>query len=252
MKREERIREIERFILKKGLATVAEIAGYLNTSQSTVRRDLSLMHEKGLIIQNYGNILSCNFKGQGFEFLTQRQRQNIDTKMKLGEGAAKLISDNDSVFLESGTTLLEVARNIEAKNVTVVTVDLSIANVLAPKANVTTMLLGGYIWQGTYLLVGEMAERNLKNMRFSLYFTSPGAIGKKGELMYYNIQTAPLRKMAMELSSAFVVVADSTKFEQKGGFIRGGSLSEADILVSDAVPEPFYDLIGKNGRIIEI
>jgi DeoR/GlpR family transcriptional regulator of sugar metabolism len=69
--------------------------------------------------------------------------------------------------------------------------------------------------------------------------------------MYYNIQTSPLREQARKLASSMIVVADSTKFGESG-FIANGSLSQADVLVSDRVPDPYRAMMSKKAQVIEL
>ena len=249
MNRDKRIREIEKFVVKNKIVTVSEIARYLEISESTVRRDIELMVSKELVTQRHGSITSSNFKGQGFEGFDRRKEENLEKKQAIGRCVAKLLKDNDVIFLEGGTTLLEVAKCIRDLNVTVITVDLNIAMVLAESTSVTTIVLGGCIWAGTYLLVGDMVEMYMKNMHFTYYFSSPGAIQSDGKLIYHNIQLSSIRTQGMALAEYVVIAADSSKFG-KSGFFSNGYLKDVDILVSDAVPQEYQELLGEEGKII--
>lgn len=249
MNRDKRICEIEKFVVKNKITTVSEIAQYLNISESTVRRDIEIMASKELVTQRHGSITSSNFKGQGFEGFDKRKEENLDKKQLIGHCVADFFQENDVVFMEGGTTLLEVAKCIRDKNMTVITVDLSIAMVLAESTSVTTIVLGGCIWGGTYLLVGDMVEMNIKNMHFTYYLSSPGAIMPDGKLIYHNIQLSSIRNQGMALADQVIIAADSSKFG-KSGFFSNGCLKDIDVLVSDEVPTQYRELMSEKGRII--
>ncbi len=249
MDKNKRIQEIEKFILAHKIATIADIANFLEVSESTARRDVEVMVQCGMVIQRHGSILSNNYKGQGSEYFWQRKSENVEKKVIIGQYAAKLIPDNAAIFVEGGTTLQEMVKQITTQNVSVVTPDLTIAMALAEKENVTTIVLGGYIWRGTYMLIGELAEQNIKKMHFTHYFTSPGAITTEGNLVYYNIQTSSIRKQAMTMAKSLIVLADSSKFG-KTGFIENGTLANADVLVTDYLPDEYRPLISEKAQII--
>ncbi|MCI8416866.1 MAG: DeoR/GlpR transcriptional regulator [Lachnospiraceae bacterium] len=249
MDRDKRICEIEKFVVRNKIVTVSEIAKHLHISESTVRRDVEIMASKELVIQRHGSITSSNFKGQGFESFDRRKEENLEEKRAIGRCVANFLKDNDVIFMEGGTTQLEIARCITEKNITVITVDLNIAMMLAASASVTTIVLGGCIWAGTYLLVGDMVEMNIKNMHFTYYLSSPGAIMQDGRLIYHNIQLSSIRTQGMALAEQVVIAADSSKFG-KSGFFSNGYLQDVDVLISDEVPEAYRELMPERGRIL--
>ena len=249
MDRNKRICEIEKFVVKNKIVTVSEIAEHLNISESTVRRDIEVMVSKELVTQRHGSITSSNFKGQGFEFFDQRKEENLEEKQAIGRCVADILQDNDVVFLEGGTTQLEIAKSIRNKNITVITAALNIAMVLAESTSVTTIVLGGCIWAGTYFLVGDMVDMNMKNMHFNYYISSPGAIMPDGRLIYHNNQLSNTRIPGMSLADNDVISVDSSKFGTSG-FFSNGYLKDVDMLISDKVPEAYQKLMSDKGRII--
>ena len=228
--KQQRLEAVLAFVQRTQAATIEQIAYQLQISQSTVRRDVDKLEKMGTVVKRYGGVFMKERWEQSF---CPKAAQTDCVKEAVGRAAAALVEENDVVYIESGSTLLYMAKNLHAKNVTVVTADVAIAYELI-KRDVAVITLGGYSCVGTFMLVGAMTEQNIKNMHFSKYFTSPSAINAAGKLMYANIQTAALRKKAMEMSSMNIVVADSTKFDQSS-FISVKSMQDVQILVTDTL-----------------
>jgi len=110
-------------------------------------------------------------------------------------------------------------------------------------------MLGGYVWRGSFVVTGEIAENTLNNMNFTKYFTSPGAIGPEDELKYYTIQTKNIRDRAMAKAKTVIVVCDSSKYS-KIGFITNGNITQANVLVTDALSEHIKNILSKKTRVI--
>jgi DeoR/GlpR family transcriptional regulator of sugar metabolism len=249
MKKNERFRKIEAFASKQNATTIAALAGYLKVSESTVRRDVEELEKRGLLTKQYGSIFWIRPREIEQDYFRYRQSENIEIKERLARVAASLVEDGDAVFFESGTTLYAAVKYILSQNVTVVTADIAIAAELAKMNNVSSVMLGGYIWRGSFVVTGEIAENTLNNMNFTKYFTSPGAIGSEGELMYYTIQTTNIRDRAMAKAKTVVVVCDSSKYS-KIGFITNGNITNANILVTDTLPEHIKKILSKKTRVI--
>lgn len=249
MKKNERFKKIEEFTSKVDAVTIDQLLKYIPVSESTIRRDIIELEERGLIVRRHGSISWQNSREKEQDFFLYRISENMEVKQKLAKKVASLIMDNEAVYLESGTTLFASVKYISAKNVTVVTSDIAIAAELAKMDNISTIILGGYVWRGSYVVTGDIAETNLQRMNFSKYFTSPGAIGHNGDLMYYTIQTTSLRDKAMAKASESIVVCDSSKFSRTG-FITNGNLSQISILITDFLPDHIKILLTNKTTVI--
>ena len=250
MKKYERLEKIEKIAKEKKIITLPIISEELKVSESTLRRDLKYFEQKGLIEHSNGGFTWKDNRKNFLENIEFREKQHRKEKQMIGKLAARYIVDGDFVFIESGTTLLEVAKNISSDvAATIVTNDISIANELMVKPNLTIIVLGGVFWYGTNILIGEMTEKNLENMHFSKFFISPGGINSNGDLMFFNMQTSKVRQMGIDLSDKLFVVADNSKFG-KNGFVKVGSLNIVDYLISDTVPDHFISKIPENVKII--
>lgn len=237
MKKNNRFVKIEEFAARHSAVTIAELAEYVGVSEATIRRDVTELIERGLLVRRYGSVSLADPRREQTYF-ENRRNQDVQIKQALARRAAELVRDGDTIFIESGSTLYYMVQYITANNVLAATADVSIAVELAKRTNIQTLMIGGYIWKGSYSVTGEFIEPMLEKLSFNKYFTSPACVGKNGELMYYTIQTSGLRELVAERSEETIVVADSSKFGRTG-FVTNGNLSDIQILVTDRVPEDF-------------
>jgi len=141
----ERHQAILQLIENQGAVTVADLCHRFAVSDMTIRRDLAELERAGLIRRVYGGAVSA--RGRSYEppFLT-RSGESQAEKERIGQAAAALIHDGDSLALDVGTTTLEVARHLKGKhNLTIVTNSLHIANALANQSDIRLILAGGIL-----------------------------------------------------------------------------------------------------------
>lgn len=235
MKKIERLEKIKQITSEGKFISIREIAKNISISESTIRRDLNELEKQNLILRIQGDIIWKSGVDNYLENLyNYRTNSNIEIKNKLGAYASSLIEENDFVFFDTGTTIFELAKDISYNvKITAVTNDLSIALELRKRSNITTIVLGGIIQNGTTTLIGSLSEQNIKSMRFNKIFVSPGAINKEGDLMFFNIDSLPLRKKAIELSEELIILADHSKFNHNG-FITFATLKDSSVLITDS------------------
>ena len=111
---EERKNEILKELNKMGKVKVMELVDQFNVSEETIRRDLMILEEKGLLKRVYGGAIKTVFEFEEPPF-TQRTTVNQEAKVKVGKKAVELISNGDVIAIDVGTTMLEFAQCIENK-----------------------------------------------------------------------------------------------------------------------------------------
>ncbi|MGI6083957.1 MAG: DeoR/GlpR family DNA-binding transcription regulator [Acetivibrionales bacterium] len=249
MKKNDRFGKIEELAARHSAVTIANLAEYLGVSEATIRRDVSELIERGLLVRRYGSVSLANPKREQ-DYFEYRRTENIDAKQIIARRAAELVQDGDTIFIESGSTLYYMIRYITAERVIAATADISIAAELAKRSNIQTLMLGGYVWQGSYYVTGRIAEQILEQFYFNKYFTSPACVSNNGELMYYNIQNNRLRELVVARSNQTIVVIDSRKFGRRG-FVANGTLANAHTLVTDNVPAEFQNRLPKKVVLVD-
>lgn len=212
MLREERKRKISDFIEEKKKATVAELSKLFGVSESTIRRDLEELDEQGVIQRAHGGAVVVE-RSAPEPPVVHRMVESDEEKRRIGQAAAQLVQDGEVIFLGSGTTTLEVARNLEGKNnLTVITNALNIANQLAGKQNITVIVIGGLLRHSELSLIGHITEQALKELRADKVIMGMRAISIEEGLTNDYLPETMTDRAIISFAPEIIVVADHSKF----------------------------------------
>lgn len=210
---EERQQKIIEMLNEKSSLRVAELAEIFNISESTIRRDLQDMEEKGMLTRTHGGAVGINRTSFEPSF-KEKETEKHDEKNSIGIIAASMIEDGDTIVLDSGTTTLEIAKHIEAKDITVITNSIDIASELSNKDNIELIVAGGSLRQNTRAMVGHITESILKNFRVDKAFVGANGISMEEGITTPNFNEAQTKKAMINVANKVIIVADSTKFSK--------------------------------------
>jgi DeoR family fructose operon transcriptional repressor len=209
---EERCIKIAEILREKSSIKVNELSELFDVSESTIRRDLRDMENNGLLSRTHGGAVSAC--GTRFEpTFKEKEVDKHKEKINVGIVAAKLIEDGDTIILDAGTTTLEVAKNITAKNITVITNAIDIAYVLSEKQEIEVIVTGGFLRTTTRALVGNITENILKEFKVDKAFIGTNGISIEDGLTTPNYIEAQAKKAMINSAHAVIVVTDSSKFD---------------------------------------
>jgi DeoR family transcriptional regulator of aga operon len=207
--------EIVRLVNDHGRVTVAELSRRFKVSPVTIRSDLAYLENKGLIHRTYGGALTRDLVAFD-RSLSEKQSLHAEEKKRIGAAAAELVLDGDSIILDSGTTTMEVAKNLKGKkNLTVMTNAVNIASELAGIPGITVMLTGGTLRERSFSLVGPQAEASLREYCFDKLFLGVDGFDLSFGLSTPNVLEARLNRAMIEAAKQTIVVADSSKFGRR-------------------------------------
>ncbi|SMO52918.1 transcriptional repressor AgaR [Fodinibius sediminis] len=199
-------------IQSEGSVRVDELSEEFDVSTVTIRNDLDFFEEKGLIHRTYGGALLRN-NVYNDPSLEEKQKINMEEKGRIGEYAAGLVQNGESIILDSGTTTREIALRLkEKKNLTLMTNAINIAVELAGVSNLNLMLTGGVLRDKSYSLVGPEAERTMQNYYFDKLFLGVDGMDFEHGLTTSNPQEAQLNRLMVQRSNKVIAVTDSSKF----------------------------------------
>jgi len=243
----ERRKTILELIETQSSLSVVELSKVLGVSDMTVRRDLRMLSNSGLLERVHGGALSR--RGRSYEppyFI--REKESGRHKALIGQKAATLIQQGDSVALDVGSTTLELARNMSGiANLSVLTSSLRVTNELVDSPNIRLILTGGMVRQQELSLIGYIAERTYQEFRVDKAFVGVGGIHVDAGLTEYNLEDAQVKKSLIANADQVIVLADSRKLGETC-FAYIAPLSCVDILVTDADAHPdMLELFRKNG-----
>jgi DeoR/GlpR family transcriptional regulator of sugar metabolism len=198
----------------QGSVSVSDLVKEFGVSEMTIRRDLVILENKGLLRRVHGGALSQ--RGRSYEppYMI-RSTENMDSKQRIGQFAASLVNNGDSLTLDIGTTTLEIAKNLHSKNdLTIITPSLQIANELVSHPGIRLILSGGVLRPGELSMVGHLAERIFDEFYVDKLFLGAGAFDVRTGASEFNIEDALVKRAMVKTAKQVILVADSSKFNQ--------------------------------------
>jgi DeoR family fructose operon transcriptional repressor len=218
-------------VLNSGKAvTVEELSQALDVSPSTVRRDLSFLQSKGLLLRTHGGAMPPSLTNYE-PSLTEKENSMVEEKKAIGKYAASLIEEGDTVIIDAGSTTIEIVRNIRVNKAVIVTNFLRVSLEMPYKSDIEIIFTGGNFRFSTQAMVGPMAERFLERIRVDKAFIGTNGITLQGFSTPNTVEAATKRAMVQAGEKVFVV-ADSSKFNNES-FIRFADIDEVDCVVTD-------------------
>lgn len=208
----ERREKIIQKIQNEGSARVDELSKEFDVTTVTIRNDLDFIESKGLIHRTYGGaLLRKNVYNDSP--LEEKRKLHVNEKQRIGEYAAGMINEGESIILDSGTTTREIALRLKGKkDVTLMTNAINIALDLAGLPELRLMLTGGILREKSYSLVGPEAERTMQNYYFDKLFLGVDGMDFEHGLTTPHPLEAQLNRIMVERSNNVIAVTDSSKF----------------------------------------
>ena len=215
-----------------GQVNVNDLSRDFGVSEVTIRNDLNKLEQKSALIRARGGAIKPTRVGVDFE-ISDKDKINFQEKQRIGQRAAQLVEDGDTIILDSGTTTMELARNLGGVNdLTVITNALNIAMELAENKNINVIVPGGFLRKQSLSLVGAPAEKGFRGYYCDKVFLGVDGLDIDYGLSTPNVEEAHLNQVMIEYSAQVVLLSDSSKFLRKSlAFIC--PLSSVSILVTD-------------------
>jgi DeoR family transcriptional regulator of aga operon len=220
----------------KGQVRVNDLSQIYNVSEVTIRNDLTQLEKKGLLIKTRGGGLKTQRVGID-QKINEKAKINYKEKQAIGKKASEIIKDDDTIIVDSGTTTLEIVKNLNSiKNLTVITNSLNIASHLVNE-EIKVILLGGMLRHNSLSLIGSIAENSIKNFYCDKLFIGVDGIDSQYGISTPNSEEAYLNRLMIEISKEVIIVTDSSKFKRRS-FAFIAPMSEVDIVITDSkIPE---------------
>lgn len=232
MKAHERRRWLLDVARADGMVEVTAATEHLAIAPETLRRDLNQLEQMGLVKRVYGGAVPV--EGLGFEgTFGARSTTRAEEKSRIGAALGELLHDADSVFLDEGSTTQAVAERLAPRSaLTVVTSSLPIATVLAPRPNVTLLLLGGRVRGSTFGTVDHWAVEMLDGLTIDVAVLGANGVTRDRGLTAPDPAVAAVKKAAVASARRRILVADHTKFGSNS-FCRFAGVEDLHAVVSD-------------------
>lgn len=216
--------------------TVAELAELTGASEMTIRRDLELLADQGILERYRGGARSLVLRGAEPPF-GMRAREGTEAKRRIAAEVAELIADGESVVVDSGTTCLEVAKALRERPLTVLPLSLHAVNALVGAPALRLLLPGGEPRPGELAVTGPLAEASLAALRFDTAVIGCCGLTPEDGLTAYDPADAAIKRAAMASARRVIAVADAAKLTRTAlAFVA--ATTDLDAVVTDtAAPD---------------
>ncbi len=212
--------------------SITDVCENFSVSEATARRDLETLATEGKIQRVHGGAIALTETPPESPIL-QRDCEQADEKTRIGQAAASLVHNGETVFLGSGTTVLEVARALRTRpSLTVITNSLPVVNVFAGLKNINVICLGGMLRDSELSFIGHITEQALAEVRADKVFIGTRAISLEHGLTHEYLPETMTDRAILKAGQEIIVVADHTKFGRAAAILLA-PLDSLHIIVTD-------------------
>ena len=218
-----------------GSAHVTSLAQTFGVSTVTIRNDLAKLEKTGALLRDRGGAIAAPAPRQlkSLLGLNERATLNLEAKQRIGKAAAQLVAPGDTIIMDAGTTVVEMASHLAGIiPLTVVTNALNVALTIGAATEAQVIFLGGTLSREASSTVGPLAEQTLANLAVQKVFLGTQALDLESGLTDTTLEIAQVKRAMIKAAKQVFLLADSSKWDQTG-FIKVAQLQEIDALISD-------------------
>ena len=229
---EERRTQILQTVRSVGRVRVNELASRFSTSAVTIRNDLNELHQRGLVLRSHGGAVLPD-KILRESPVHERLNAYSDEKRRIGAMAATLINDGETIILDSGTTTLEIARQIKRKQgLQIITNGVNIAAELLDAPDVQVFIVGGTVRRESASISGRFTEEMFDQFSADKLFLSGAGCDLDFGVSGANLEETMVNRAMLRISREIILVADASKFSKRS-MSRIAPFSEIDTVISN-------------------
>ena len=225
--------EILKILDKNYSVSIKELAKTLFASEPTIRRDLSRLEEKKLVIRTHGRVIANPIAADANIALSAREQQMYGVKRALAEAAAALVADGSVIMLDASTTASHLVRYLEKRSeIIVITSGIKTAYMLG-QTNIKFICTGGEAINASYSLIGPSALHTIGTYNADICFVSCHGLSPEGHVTDTSVPENEVRRAILRQSKRKVLLLDSTKIGN-GCWHNLCDVSEFDDVVCNA------------------
>ena len=230
-----RRRAIQRALTARGVLSVAELCSQFDASPATIRRDLAALEREAVIERSFGGASIC-VERPAEKIFAVREQQDVEAKKAIATAALRLIEPGGTIFMNDGSTVMSVAREIVAAGIEifVATPAVNMAMKLAESDDTSVCLLGGFLRQSSLATSGPFAEAMIDQINADLAVISPDGFNLKHGITFSNALDAVIAQKMIARARRTAVVVTRAKFQRLGRFSAAAG-TDADVLISHGI-----------------
>ncbi|QBY53705.1 MULTISPECIES: DeoR/GlpR family DNA-binding transcription regulator [Cupriavidus] len=230
-----------------GFASIDELARKFGVTLQTVRRDVNLLAENGMLARFHGGV---RVEGSTTENIAYRQRQvlNAEGKARIARAVAAAVPEGCSLILNIGTTVEEIARELmQHRGLRVITNNLNVANILADNPDCEVIVAGGVLRSRDRGIVGEATVEFIRQFKVDIGLIGISGIETDGTLRDYDFREVKVARTIIEHSREVWLAADTSKFNRQA-MVELAHVSQVDRLFTDEpLAAPFDRILADSG-----
>jgi len=220
---------------------VTKLAEFLEVSQVTIRKDLGILEEKGLLRREHGYAVITSS-----DDINSRLAFNYDIKRKIAHLASELVSDGETVMIESGSCCALLAEELayNKKDITIITNSMFIAFYIR-EGNAKVVLLGGDYQPESQVVVGPLARKCVKDFFVDKLFIGTDGYNSKIGFTGKNLMRTETVKAMGESADKIVILTESSKFSERGVVSQFRAEEINYVLTDNNIPDEILESLKK-------
>ena len=237
------VEEVQRL----GTASVEALSDHFGVTLQTVRRDVKLLSDAGLLARFHGGVRVPSSTTENIAY-RQRQQLNEAAKQRIARAVAKAVPDNCSLIINIGTTTEAIARALmQHKGLRVITNNLNVAAILSDNPDCEVIVAGGVVRARDRGIVGEVTVDFISQFKVDIALIGISGIEADGSLRDFDYREVKVSRAIIEHSRQVWLAADASKFNRPA-MVEVGHLGQLDMLFTDLLPPPpFPALLAEAG-----
>lgn len=227
---------------------IQDIVKKFSISEITARRDLSTLETRGMLVRTHGGAIKSEITNGMFGF-DKKLIQNRDNKIEICRFAASFIEDNDTIYIDCGTTTYYLSRFLtKFQNLRIITNSLPVVSELLPFSNIMVYLIGGELDNSRKALYGPMTDNLISRYKADKAFIGAGGVSLTHGLSSSDEKGASVTVKMAEAAQKVFLLCDSSKIE-KDSYFTYSSLSLISYLITDKNIDPKLIDLYKNNKV---
>lgn len=252
MQQEKRREYMLELIRNSPITTTSTLASMLNVSGETIRRDLGYLEEVGLIAKVHGGVVAINQKGVEIPY-QKRAEERVLEKQAIAREAYKLIKSGDSMILDGGTTIFELAKLlVDREDILVITPSLVIGSFLISSSKCRVFLTGGWVRREDMTMFGNAAINTIEKFHVDKVFVGGAGVTCQHGLTDYFDEEVNLRKTILKASDEKILLVDNSKLVNTALLSVAPITEFTTIITDEGSPEDETDKMRELGIDVKV
>ncbi|WP_338527540.1 DeoR/GlpR family DNA-binding transcription regulator [Bacillus sp. MAG717A] len=229
MLKNKRLERIKQYVIEHQCVSLDDLVTTFEVSKNTIRRDVQKLVEQGHFHKVYGGVA---FKLARLESFDDRQIKNQTAKQSIARVAASMVKDGDTIFIDSGTTTLEMIHYIHQKTLTIVTNNMDFIFQAIPFHNLTIISTGGFLERKTKSFSDHSISRVIDQYNFDQVFMASTGVSITNGVTNSSPVESSMKEVVVKKGGEVFLLVDHTKFD-KQAMVTYCTLNAVNYVITD-------------------